>query len=266
MREDRFWKQAKFRMARHSLGTLPAPIQTDSNLLCLVHRSLGALRDSLPDYWRIRIGILPKSEEVLIDGGRTRAIPRSEQRPGQLETRHWSDWIVQHKSRMIENFTKLSCGLARAAQPRISETTHVDRIERSEEGSAGKVCGAGNGEVVGCGGVRNFERFRRVILVECFERPQHRQVTELDRRILRVTRFEVRCDLLGLRGIAQKRKSKGRSIVGIPASAKRQRRRRASLCLRPVPEQRIPHRRSPLKHGGPPRQTSLASQAYCARR
>ena len=66
---------------------------------------------------RIRIGILPESEEVLIDGGRTRAIPASGQRPGQLETRYWPDWIVQHKSRMIENLSKLSCGLARTAQP-----------------------------------------------------------------------------------------------------------------------------------------------------
>jgi len=108
-------------MARHSLGTVPAPIQTDTNLLCLVHRSLGALRDSLLD-GRHMGRILPKIEEVPINGGRTRAIPASGQRPGQLETRHWSDWIVQHKSRMIENFSKLRCGLARAAQLGISET------------------------------------------------------------------------------------------------------------------------------------------------
>ena len=38
----------------------------------------------------------------------------------QLKTRHWSDRIVQHESRVIENFLKLSRGLAGAVQPGVS--------------------------------------------------------------------------------------------------------------------------------------------------
>src|SRR6516165_11819060 len=99
---------------------------------------------------------------------------------------------------MIENFLKLGRCFGMAPHLGISETTHVNRIERSEEGSASKVCGARNSEVIWCGSLRHFERFRWVILVECSERPQRRQVTELDRRILRVTILEFPSDLIGL--------------------------------------------------------------------
>src|SRR5260370_31911378 len=93
---------------------------------------------------------------------------RNGQRSRQLQTRHGSDRIVEHDSRMLQDFLELRRCLAVAPHPGINETTHVDRIERSEEASAGKVCGARNGEVVWCGGLRYFERFRWVILVECF--------------------------------------------------------------------------------------------------
>ena len=86
-------------------------------------------------------------EEVLVDGGRFRAISGSRQRSGQLETRHGSDRIVQHDSRMIENLLKLSRRLAMTAHPGISKATHVDRIESSEEGAGVKRC-ARNSEVV----------------------------------------------------------------------------------------------------------------------
>src|SRR5262245_13874134 len=121
---------------------------------------------------------------------------------------------------MIQDFLKFSRCLAVAPQPGVSKTPHVDRIESSEEGSAGKVCRARNGEVVRRGGLCHFERFFWVILVECFKRPHRRQVTELDRRIVRVLPFEFRREVTGLRGIAHKRKRKSRSIVGIPASEK----------------------------------------------
>src|ERR1035437_4329181 len=135
---------------------------------------------------------------------------------------------------MIKNFLKLSRCLAMAAHAGISEAAHVDRIESSEEGGA--ICGARNSKVVRSGGLRHFERFCWIALVESFECPQRRQGTELDRRILRVPLFEFRRDLVGSRGVVQKRQRKGGSIVGVPASVKRQRRYRAPLRLRANPE------------------------------
>jgi hypothetical protein len=165
---------------------------------------------------------------------------------------------------MIQDFLKLSCCLAMTPHPGISETTHVNRIESSEEGSACKVCSARNGEVVRCGGLRHFECFCWITPVKRLKPPQRGQVTELDRRILRIKLFELRREVRGLRRSAEERKRKSWSIIGIPASEKGQRRRRASLCFHAVPEQRIPRRRSALKHGSPPGQSSVASQGYRA--
>src|ERR1035438_10004008 len=169
--------------------------------------SSGGLSLSLLDDRNIVIGILPEREEIFVDGGRFRAISGSGQRSGQLETRHWSDRIVQHDTRMIKNLLKLSRCLAMSAHMGVSEATHVDWIESSEEGGV-EVCGARNSKVVRSGGLRHFERFRWIALVESFECPQHRQVTELDRRILRVALSEFRCDLVGSRGVVQKRQRK----------------------------------------------------------
>src|SRR5579863_4691907 len=91
---------------------------------------------------------------------------------------------------MVKNFLKLGRCLAMAAQSGISEAAHVDRIESSEEGAGVERC-AWNSEVVWSTYLCHFERFRRVSLIESFERPQRRQVTELDRRILRVAVCEV---------------------------------------------------------------------------
>ena len=87
--------------------------------------------------------------------------------------------IVQHDSRMIKKLSKFSRGLALAAQPGISQTTHVDWIESSEKGAT-IVCRTRNSEVVRSGGLRHFERFRCVTLVESVEPAQRGQVTELD--------------------------------------------------------------------------------------
>ena len=69
---------------------------------------------------------------------------------------------------MIENFLKLGGCLAVAAHAGISEATHVDWIESSEEG-AGEECCAWNSKVVRSGGLRHFERLRRVTLIQSFE-------------------------------------------------------------------------------------------------
>jgi len=79
---------------------------------------------------------------------------------------------------MIENGLKLSRGIARAAQLRVGQATHVDWIEGSEEGGASEVGCAWDREVVRSRGLRQCERFRRVTLVERVERAQGRQVTD----------------------------------------------------------------------------------------
>src|SRR5204863_2941057 len=91
------------------------------------------------------------------------------------ETRHWSDRIVQHESRMIANFLKLRRCLTVTAHLGIRQTAHVDRIESSEEGGASEVCGTRHSELERSGGLRHFERFRRVAVVERVERSQASQ-------------------------------------------------------------------------------------------
>src|ERR1017187_9993615 len=110
---------------------------------------------------------------------------------------------------MIEKFLKLSRCLAMSAHMGVSEATHVNWIESSEEGGV-EVCGARNSKVVRSGGLRHFERFRWIALVQSFECPQHRQVTELDRRILRVALSKFRCDLVGSRGVVHMGHRQGR--------------------------------------------------------
>src|ERR1700722_15310128 len=149
---------------------------------------------------------------------------------------------------MIQKFSKLGRCFAMAAHSGVSEAPHVDWIESSEEGTIPKCC-ARNSEGVGSCPLCHFERFRRVSLVESFERPKRGQVTELDRRILRVALFEVRLDLVSLHGLVQKRQRKGRSIIGVPASVQRQCRRRASFRLRTSFKQRIPGGTSAFKLG-----------------
>jgi hypothetical protein len=95
-------------------------------------RQFGGLGPGFLHNRNIRIGILPESEEILVRGGRFRAVSGSGQSSGELETRHWSHRIVQHDSRMVKNFLKLSRCLAMAAHSGVSEATHVDRIENSE--------------------------------------------------------------------------------------------------------------------------------------
>ena len=80
---------------------------------------------------------------------------------------------------MIQNLLKLGRGLAMTAHSGKSEAAHVDGIESSEEGATVERC-ARNGKFVRSGGLRHFERLHRVATIESFERPQHRQVTELD--------------------------------------------------------------------------------------
>src|ERR1700691_6764192 len=119
---------------------------------------LGGLCSRFLNQRNIWIGILPECQEILVDSGRFRAIPGSGQRSGQLETRPWSHGIVQHDSRMIENFLKLSHCLAMAAQAGIGEAADEDRIKRPKESSAGVIRGARNGEVVRSGRLRHIER------------------------------------------------------------------------------------------------------------
>ena len=58
------------------------------------------------------------------------------------------------------------------------EAAHIDGIESSEESAAVVGC-TRNAEFVRNGDSRHFERLHRVVMVESFERPQHRHVTEL---------------------------------------------------------------------------------------
>ena len=157
-----------------------------------------------------------------------------------------SDRIVQHDTWMIKNFLKLSRGLAMTAQPGISQATHINRIHRSNEGTRVE-CRTRNSEVVRSRDLCHFERFRCVALVESFECPQRRQVAELDGCVLRVALFEVHHDRVSLSGLVQNGQRKGRSVVGIAASVKRQRRGRvsfvpppASRTVRSIPHERLP--------------------------
>ena len=118
---------------------------------------------------------------------------------------------------MIENFLILARALAGAAQPEICQTTHINRIESSEEGPA-EECGTWNCEVVRSGGLCHLERLRGVTLVKRFNRAEGREVTEQDRCILGVAFFKIRLDLPCLRGVLQKRQRKSRSVVGVQCS------------------------------------------------
>src|SRR5580700_9085062 len=76
---------------------------------------LGGLCSRFLNHRNIGIGIFPENKEVLVDRCRFRAISRSGQSSGQLQTRHWSHGIVQHDSRMIQNLLELTRCLAMAA-------------------------------------------------------------------------------------------------------------------------------------------------------
>src|ERR1700761_6555788 len=206
---------------------------------------------------KIGISILPESEEILVDGGRFRAIAGSRQSSGQLKTCHGSDRIIEHDARMIKNLLKLSRCLAMLAQPGVSQATHVDRIHCSKEGSYVKGC-AGNSEVVRSGYLGHLERFRCVALVDRFECPQSRQIAELNRGVLRVALFKVDHDLMRLRGLMQNRQRKSRSVVGIAASVQHHRRSRVSLSLFLKSEECAPYRTGAFKLCGALPQTCLA--------
>src|SRR5206468_11375685 len=94
---------------------------------------------------------------------------------GQLKTRHRSDRIDQHDSRMIKKFLKFNRCLAVAAHLGTSETTHVDWIKNSEKG-VGESCCTRHSKVVRSSGLRNVDRFRSFTLFESFEGPQRRQI------------------------------------------------------------------------------------------
>src|SRR4030095_796170 len=73
-------------------------------------------------------------------------------------------------------------------------------------------------------------------------------------------------DLASLRRLLEKHQRKRRSIVGVPASGKRQRCRGVSLPLLLNAEQSTPHRTRALEQCGPLQQTSLTRQEYRALR
>ena len=58
-----------------------------------------------------------------------RVVSGSGQGSGQFESRHWSDRIVQHDSRMIQDFLKLERCLA-VTRPSGNKPDHARRLDR----------------------------------------------------------------------------------------------------------------------------------------
>ena len=111
--------------------------------------------------------------------------------------------IVQRSTRMIQDL-KFSRCLEMAAHLGISETTHIDWVGAPKKEPEPYFVRR-RAEVVRSGGLRHFERFRQVAVVESFECPQCRQVTRLNRGVLGVALFQIRHDLVSWRGLVHKR-------------------------------------------------------------
>ena len=105
---------------------------------------------------------------------------------------------------MIQKFLKLDRSIAVAAYPGICEATDVDGIQSSKE-RARVVRGARDGKLVWNGLLRHFNRLLRVTLVQSFEASQCRQVTELDRGIVRVHLFKALFYVVSFPRFAEKR-------------------------------------------------------------
>src|SRR5215472_10217577 len=180
----------------------------------------GVLGFRLFEDRNVRIGILPKNEEILIGRFRSRVISCENVSPAELQVRQRADGITCKKSFVVENFLELDRGFSALVLREIRLTAHPDRVHSSKEGV--EINGR-HGELIGCCGLQQLNCMLWGVMVQRKHSAKRGKVIEFDGSVLGEALFEVICQCSCAKIIARDGERECSGILNVACSRSLQR-------------------------------------------